>query len=241
MKFTSEIGVKLLDTNFADERVCNADPAATAGLINSLMRNRHGSPFEHMNATWQVKAPLFVWREHHRHRIASYNEESARYKVLEPEFYVPGPDRPLVQVGKAMAYELQPGSPDLYVDVRDAIETASASAYTAYTRLLDAGVARERPRRPLKGPTLSDQINPSHYRGFSNGAQVIDIAERLNFNRGNAIKYIARAGRKQDADTITDLEKAKWYLEREIERIKTDGMEVMPQGTGRLINPEVVS
>ena len=70
-----------------------------------------------------------------------------------------------------------------------------------------------------------DQINPAHYSGFSNGAQVVDIAERLNFNRGNAIKYIARAGRKEGADTITDLEKAKWYLEREIDRIITDGKE----------------
>lgn len=72
---------------------------------------------------------------------------------------------------------------------------------------------------------MSDQINPSHYRGFSNGAQVVDIAERLNFNRGNAVKYLARAGRKQDADTITDLEKAKWYVEREIARIIADGKE----------------
>lgn len=73
---------------------------------------------------------------------------------------------------------------------------------------------------------MPDQINPAHYRGFSNGAQVVDIAERLNFNRGNAVKYLARAGRKQDADTITDLKKAKWYVEREIQRIKTDGKEV---------------
>lgn len=72
---------------------------------------------------------------------------------------------------------------------------------------------------------MGDQINPSHYRGFSNGAQVVDIAERLNFNRGNAIKYLARAGRKQDADTITDLEKAKWYVQREIDRIIADGKE----------------
>lgn len=71
----------------------------------------------------------------------------------------------------------------------------------------------------------ADQINPSHYKNFSNGAEVIDIVERLNFNRGNAIKYIARAGRKEGAETLTDLEKAKWYLEREIARIIADGKE----------------
>ena len=76
---------------------------------------------------------------------------------------------------------------------------------------------------------MANQINPNHYKGFSNGAEVIDIAERLNFNRGNAIKYIARAGRKEGAETITDLEKAKWYLEREIARIIADGKEVAPR------------
>ena len=72
---------------------------------------------------------------------------------------------------------------------------------------------------------MTDQINPSHYRGFSNGAEVIDITERLNFNRGNAIKYIARAGRKPGQASITDLEKARWYIDREIHRIITDGKE----------------
>jgi hypothetical protein len=76
---------------------------------------------------------------------------------------------------------------------------------------------------------MADQINPNHYRGFSNGAQVIDIVERLNFNRGNAIKYIARAGRKEGADTLTDLEKARWYLQREIDRIIADGKEAPPR------------
>ncbi|AXN51272.1 hypothetical protein DSM43518_04814 [Mycobacterium marinum] len=75
-----------------------------------------------------------------------------------------------------------------------------------------------------------DKINPSHYRGFSNGAEVIDIAERLNFNRGSAIKYLARAGRKQGEATIEDLKKARWYIDREINRIIADGKEV-PAGT----------
>jgi Protein of unknwon function (DUF3310) len=77
---------------------------------------------------------------------------------------------------------------------------------------------------------VSDKINPSHYRGFSNGAEVIDIAERLNFNRGTAIKYLARAGRKQGEAVIDDLKKARWYVDREIQRIINDGKEV-PEGT----------
>jgi hypothetical protein len=75
---------------------------------------------------------------------------------------------------------------------------------------------------------VSDKHSPSHYQGFSNGAQVIDIAERLNFNRGNVVKYVARAGRKHGESAIDDLKKARVYLDREIERIETDGIEVKP-------------
>ncbi|SIM49438.1 DUF3310 domain-containing protein [Mycobacteroides abscessus] len=64
---------------------------------------------------------------------------------------------------------------------------------------------------------MSDAIDPSHYKdGFSNGAEVIDITENLNFNRGNAVKYIARAGKKDPKAEIQDLRKAKWYVDREI-------------------------
>ena len=70
---------------------------------------------------------------------------------------------------------------------------------------------------------MTNGINPSHYKdGFSNGAEVIDITETLNFNRGNAIKYIARAGRKDPNKEYEDLSKAKWYLEREMNRILED-------------------
>tara|TARA_R100000808_G_scaffold21634_1_gene46775 strand:+ start:13809 stop:14558 length:750 start_codon:yes stop_codon:yes gene_type:complete len=70
------------------------------GLINYLMKHKHGTPFEHGSITFFVRAPIFVWREWHRHRIGfSYNEESGRYKKLEPEFYIPNSDRPLFKLG----------------------------------------------------------------------------------------------------------------------------------------------
>ncbi|WP_443095052.1 DUF3310 domain-containing protein [Rothia koreensis] len=67
-----------------------------------------------------------------------------------------------------------------------------------------------------------DPISPPHYQGFSNGAEVIDITENLNFNRGNAIKYLARAGRKDPTKTLEDLEKGAWYVAREVERVKRE-------------------
>ena len=121
----------------------NADADRSGGLINYLMRDRHGSPFEHANFTFFVRAPIFMWREHFRHRIASYNEESGRYKVLEPVFYVPGPECKLVQVGKTGAYEFVDGTPEQYDTVVDATKEACRQAYAAYNRMLEAGVARE--------------------------------------------------------------------------------------------------
>ena len=71
-----------------------------------------------------------------------------------------------------------------------------------------------------------DAINPNHYKGFSNGAEVIYITENLTFNAGNVVKYAARAGRfdeslnKNDAEgRIEDLKKSRWYADREIERL----------------------
>lgn len=76
--------------------------------------------------------------------------------------------------------------------------------------------------------TMADAINPSHYAGFTNGAQPIDIAECLTFNTGSALKYLARAGRI-DGNTkggrgkvIEDLLKAGWYIHREIKRLSGD-------------------
>lgn len=121
----------------------DADAQRSAGLINYLMRDRHGSPFEHANFTFFVRAPIFMWREHFRHRIASYNEESGRYKVLDPLFYVPGPERKLVQIGKTGHYEFVDGTPEQYETVVNETKAACRAAYDAYERMLEAGVARE--------------------------------------------------------------------------------------------------
>lgn len=68
----------------------------------------------------------------------------------------------------------------------------------------------------------SDSVsNPSHYvHGWSNGAEVIDLTEHLSFCAGNVVKYVCRAGRKDPDKHVEDLEKARWYLDREIERVE---------------------
>jgi thymidylate synthase (FAD) len=120
-----------------------ADLKRDRGLINYLMRDRHGSPFEHNSMTFYVQAPIFVFREFMRHRIASYNEESGRYRELNPVFFVPGPERNLLQVGKPGAYDFLPGSAEQTALVEQQTRMVSAQAYESYQRMLEAGVARE--------------------------------------------------------------------------------------------------
>src|SRR5918992_5760852 len=88
-----------------------------AGLIRFLMRERHGSPFEHGYFRFVVKAPLFVVREHHRHRAGhSYNEWSGRYSKMDAEFYVP--DNVRTQVGKPGSYLFDPVDDDVRENAR---------------------------------------------------------------------------------------------------------------------------
>jgi thymidylate synthase (FAD) len=119
------------------------DKDRIAGLISFLMKGRHGSPFEQCVMRWRVRAPIFVWREHHRHRIASYNEESGRYSKLKPEFYVPDTERNIVQEGKPGAYTFVLGSKAQYDGVVEGIREANHEAYFQYERMLDGGVAKE--------------------------------------------------------------------------------------------------
>ncbi|MEU8948753.1 FAD-dependent thymidylate synthase [Streptomyces sp. NPDC048489] len=121
-----------------------------AGLINYLMRDKHGSPFEHNSMTFYIEAPIFVVREFFRHRIGfSYNEESGRYKELAPVFYVPADDRPLRQAGKPGSYIFTAGDYKQVRTVNGDIRRISEEAYSTYERLLKLEVAREVARMVL--------------------------------------------------------------------------------------------
>ena len=138
------------------------------GLINYLMRDRHGSPFEHNSLTFYVQAPIFVFREFMRHRIASYNEESGRYRELRPVFYVPGPERKLVQVGKPGAYDFEDGTPEQTTMVQDEIKAVCTGAYESYQRMLAEGVAREIARAVLPVTLYSSMYVTMNARSLMN-------------------------------------------------------------------------
>ena len=112
------------------------------GLIRFLIRNRHGSPFEHGYFRFLIKAPIAVVREHHRHRAGhSYNEWSGRYSQIEAEFYVP--DYVRAQVGKPGSYTFEAVDEETREAARAAIEKSGTEAFAEYERLLESGVAKE--------------------------------------------------------------------------------------------------
>jgi thymidylate synthase (FAD) len=126
------------------------DPERSKGLINYLMRDRHGSPFEHNSMTFFISAPIFVFREFMRHRVGwSYNEESGRYRRLDPVFYVPGAERKLVQEGRPGKYVFVEGTEAQQDLTSRVMEDSYRQSYEAYQEMLAAGVAREVARATL--------------------------------------------------------------------------------------------
>ncbi len=116
---------------------------ADEGLIRFLMRDRHGSPFEHNAFRFHVRTPIFVAREWFRHRIGSFNEFSMRYAKATEDFYVPEVEDVRSQVGKPGAYSFEPVSDELAEQARAEIQAVYEQAFGTYTRLVEAGVARE--------------------------------------------------------------------------------------------------
>ena len=198
VQFRSDVTVELVRASANDSDVLFAARVSTQGeqslegaeadaterdkgLINYLMRDRHGSPFEHNSMTFYVQAPIFVFREFMRHRIASYNEESGRYRELRPVFYVPGPDRNLVQVGKTGHYEFVPGTPEQTELVDREIRAVCTEAYVSYQRMLDAGVAREVARAVLPVTIYSSMYVTMNARALMNFLSLRTMREGTHF------------------------------------------------------------
>jgi thymidylate synthase (FAD) len=119
------------------------------GLIRFLMRDRHGTPFEHNSFRFHIRCPLFVAREWMRHRVGSFNEFSLRYAKATDDFYVPSPEDVRSQVGKPGAYSFEPVSDEVAEATRVKLQAVYEMAYLAYEQLVELGVARELARCAL--------------------------------------------------------------------------------------------
>jgi len=132
-----------------DRQVSEMSNWSKQKFIEFLMENRHGSPFEHSVFRWRIEAPIFVWREFMRHRIASYNEQSGRYTVMKPKFYIPDSNRNLVQIGKPGAYTFVPGTQEQFKFLFESMVETAHFVYGQYQKRLNIGIAKEVARMDL--------------------------------------------------------------------------------------------
>jgi thymidylate synthase (FAD) len=130
------------------------DEGKDAKLLNYLVKNKHTSPFESCVFTFEVKAPIFVLRQWHRHRTWSFNEISARYAELPEEFYVPE----LAQITTQSASNKQMRTDEIHPDAATMqihIRNASFAAFQVYKKLIEHGCPRELARSVLPVGTYS--------------------------------------------------------------------------------------
>ena len=195
--FSSEITVKLIDHMGGDDRVIQAAQVSAKGennpdtvpprLINALLKQKHGSTFEHSYFTFYVKAPIFVFREWMRHRMSSFNEMSGRYTELPGEFYVPAPDRKLFNQGTKMKPDFVEAPQDVINEVTSSVEYISHATWNEYQRLLKLEVANEVSRIVLPLNIYSQMywtvnarslMNFLSLRGSQEGAALISHPQR---------------------------------------------------------------
>lgn len=166
IEITSRIGVELIQhvgddvaiaaaarvSTGGDVSMLGADPNEVQGLLRYLMKHRHGSPWEHGSMTFRVHVPIFVMREMQRHRIGvSFNEESGRYRTLDPTFWSPPADRPLnvPAAYKPARPTFDPGTAEQFDLIASHDRVLYDALYTAYEAEVNAGIAREVARRLL--------------------------------------------------------------------------------------------
>lgn len=163
------------------------DKGSDARLINFLYKNGHNTPFEAASVTIEVKAPIFVLRQWHRHRTQSYNELSARYKELPEEFYVPELDQITTQSSdnkQMRTTELNPNAQH----IANEIKASNEMSFNCYRSLLERGCPREIARSVLPVGTYSHMFASANLNNWFRF-----LAERLHPHAQYEIRVYAEA------------------------------------------------
>lgn len=133
-----------VSSSAGDERT--KDVGRWEGLVAALAREHHSSPFEMCEVKFRVETSIMVVREWFRHRTQSYNEQSGRYTKFEPYFYVPGPDRPLINVGTSMKPDMQPADEELHEWFVQQLIEGYEDQFRRYEEALERGISKEMAR-----------------------------------------------------------------------------------------------
>lgn len=182
IEFFNESTVELVQSNATDDMVAMAawvsnglnqetrleNKKQVQGLINFLYKNYHMSPFEHGQFTFKVTTPIFVAREFHRHRTQSYNEVSGRYSEMQPRFYVPNRQRPVIQKGKIGEYSFEPDEV-VNQEVINVLMKGAERQWEDYLYLKSIGAANEVARMALTINLFTEfyaTVNPRNLMAF---------------------------------------------------------------------------
>jgi thymidylate synthase (FAD) len=201
--------VELVETWGSDERIIEAarqsvgggfvswdayggHPKGDAGLLRYLYEHKHSTPFEMAGAVFEVKAPIFVFREWHRHRTQSYSEASARYAPLPDENYVPSIGRLMLSSNTNGQAGSAKGADELTRDSAEAFQNALKATYAAaegvYQLALKRGVPKELARLVLpvgRYSRMRASANLRNWLGF--------LTLRLDSNAQFEIRQYAHA------------------------------------------------
>lgn len=163
------------------------DEGKDAKLIDYLVKNKHTSPLESVTFTFDVKAPIFVYRQWHRHRTWAYNEISARYSELPEEYYVPE----ISQITGQSTTNKQMRTDEVHpmaAEYQRAIADQCATAFSLYKRMIAGGCPRELARGVLPLNTYS------HMFGTVNLLNLMKFIQLRNHNHAQyEIRVYAQA------------------------------------------------
>lgn len=163
------------------------DAGSDAKLINFLYKNGHNTPFEAAVVTVEVKAPIFVFRQWHRHRTQSYNELSARYKELPEEFYVPELDQITSQSSDNKQMRTDEMNP-FASEIQEAIIACNKKSFEVYHDMLGSGCPREIARSVLPVGTYSHMFATANLNNWFRF-----LGERLHPHAQYEIRVYAEA------------------------------------------------
>lgn len=178
VKYLDHGFVLLTDHMGSDESICRAarcsygnalkNSTEDRNLIRYLFRNRHSSPFEMGVVQFFIRMPIFVARQHIRHRTQSINEYSARYSVMSDNFYIPETERMMFQSKSNKQMSAGTMETDLANALRKQMGGINGESYKAYKGLIDDGLSRELARTVLPVSAYTEMYVKMDLRNFFN-------------------------------------------------------------------------
>lgn len=230
IELVHDVGVTLVDAAASDDMVAMAawvsndadsesrltERGRVKGLINFLYKNKHMSPFEHGHFTFKIDAPIFVVREFHRHRTASYNEVSGRYTEMKPRFYCADVAR--VQKGKMGNYYFEEGTSEQTAIYLQTKRASAEHEWEVYHARIEAGIAKEQAREELPLSLMTQfyvTMNPRNLMQFLTLRndkhalkEIRDVAVKMEqiFAQEMPLTYMAyKTARDEDSVDVEDL------------------------------------